>query len=88
MASDGAVTGPINLGNPEETSVRALAERIITATGSSSRLEFAALPVDGPRRRCPDIKRAKALLGWQPSVSLDQGLARTICYFRTVGVDS
>ncbi len=83
MASDESVAGPINLGNPEETSVRALAERIIAATGSSSRLEFAALPADDPRRRCPDIKRAKALLGWQPSIALDHGLERTINYFRS-----
>ena len=83
MASDESVAGPINLGNPEETSVRALAERIIAATGSSSRLEFAALPADDPRRRCPDIKRAKALLGWQPRIALDHGLERTINYFRS-----
>ncbi|MGD9538198.1 MAG: UDP-glucuronic acid decarboxylase family protein [Alphaproteobacteria bacterium] len=81
MASDDEVTGPINLGNPDEISVRALAERIVAATGSRVPIEYAPLPADDPRRRCPDIGRARALLGWQPAVPLDEGLARTIDYF-------
>ncbi len=74
--------GPLNLGNPEETSVAVLAERIITITGSRSKLVFEGLPEDDPRRRCPDIAKAKKHLGWEPSVPLQEGLTRTIDYFR------
>jgi UDP-glucuronate decarboxylase len=74
--------GPLNLGNPEETSVAVLAERIIAITGSRSKLVFERLPEDDPRRRCPDISKAKKHLGWAPHVPLQEGLARTIDYFR------
>src|SRR3954462_285265 len=81
MASDPDFTGPVNLGNPHECTVLELAELIIELTGSKSRVKFEPLPSDDPCRRCPDITLAKAMLGWQPSVSLREGLARTIEYF-------
>jgi UDP-glucuronate decarboxylase len=81
MRTPDDVTGPVNLGNPHELTVRDLAERILALTGSRSKLVFAALPQDDPTQRCPDIGRAKALLDWQPTVELDEGLTRTIAYF-------
>src|SRR5689334_23684230 len=75
------VTGPINLGNPVETSVLALAQAIIELTGSSSEIVRRPLPVDDPVQRCPDIDRARDVLGWEPRVPLDTGLQRTIQYF-------
>ncbi len=83
MRAPDEVTGPINLGSPHETTVRELAERVIQLTGSDSKLEFQPLPEDDPKRRCPDIGLAKRLLDWTPKLSLDQGLERTIAYFRT-----
>jgi len=82
MGTGDDVTGPINLGNPVEISVRTLAERVIALTGSSSKIIFKPLPVDDPKQRCPDITLAKKTLGWQPKVDLDDGLSRTIDYFR------
>jgi len=76
------VTGPVNLGNPYELSVRALAEEIIELTGSRSELLDYPLPEDDPTRRCPDISRARELLGWQPQVSLRDGLGPTVAWFR------
>jgi UDP-glucuronate decarboxylase len=73
--------GPINLGNPGEVPVRTLAEKIIELTGSPSGLIFESLPDDDPRRRCPDIMKAKTLLQWEPRVPLDDGLRQTIDYF-------
>lgn len=81
MRTDDAITGPVNLGNPVEIPVRALAERVIALTGSSSKLVFKPLPVDDPIQRCPDITKARTLLGWEPTVELDEGLRRTIAYF-------
>jgi UDP-glucuronate decarboxylase len=81
MNTPDQVTGPINLGNPEEVSVLEVAERIITATGSSSTIDFQALPQDDPTRRRPDISAARMLLDWHPLISLDLGLERTIGYF-------
>ncbi len=75
------VTGPINLGNPAEFSMRQLAEKVIALTGSRSRLTHQPLPPDDPKQRQPNIDKARALLGWQPTVMLDEGLARTIAYF-------
>jgi UDP-glucuronate decarboxylase len=75
------VGGPVNIGNPVETTMRALAERIIEMTGSSSSIVSHPLPADDPRQRCPDIGLANALLGWHPTVDLDAGLARTLDYF-------
>ena len=72
----------MNIGNPQEMTIRQLAERIIALTGSRSRIVSRPLPVDDPRVRQPDITRARKLLGWEPKVPLDEGLARTLDYFR------
>jgi UDP-glucuronate decarboxylase len=81
MATGNEVTGPVNIGNPHEVSVRALAEQVIAITGSRSRIVHKPLPQDDPLQRCPDISRARALLGWEPLVPLAEGLGRTIAYF-------
>jgi UDP-glucuronate decarboxylase len=81
MAAPDAVTGPINLGNPVETSVAELAQLVIELTGSRSKLTRRELPVDDPIQRCPDIAEAKKHLDWQPKTPLRQGLTRTIQYF-------
>ena len=75
-------TEPVNLGNPLELSIAELARRIIGATGSRSTIVHEPLPVDDPKVRRPDIARARELLGWEPRVPLDAGLAATIEYFR------
>jgi dTDP-glucose 4,6-dehydratase len=78
---------PVNIGNPHELTIRALAERIVALTGSRSRIVERPLPVDDPRVRQPDITRARTLLGWEPKVPLDEGLPRTLEYFkRKLGV--
>ena len=84
MATDDAVTGPINLGNPGEFTMLELAEQVIEQTGSASKLVFRPLPQDDPRQRQPDIGCAKHELGWDVSVKLSDGLAKTIDYFRGV----
>jgi UDP-glucuronate decarboxylase len=81
MAADDEVTGPINLGNPVETSVAELAELIIKMTGSRSKITRRPLPIDDPVQRCPDITEAKRVLGWHPNTDLKDGLARTVDYF-------
>lgn len=81
MATKDDVTGPVNLGNPAEFTIRQLAERVLALTGSASALIFRPLPQDDPQQRQPDISLAKQLLGWQPVVMLDQGLKKTIEYF-------
>ena len=81
MATPGEVTGPINLGNPGEFTMRELAETIIDLTGSSSDLVHRPLPADDPRQRRPDITKARDVLGWAPTVALREGLTRTIAYF-------
>ena len=81
MNVEGDVDGPVNLGNPSETTISELARLIISLVGSRSRLEFRALPQDDPRQRCPDITRAKQILHWLPAVQLEEGLSRTIRYF-------
>ena len=75
-------TGPINLGNPLEITIRELAEKILALTGSRSELVFKPLPADDPRQRQPDISKARSLLDWSPQVALERGLAQTIAYFR------
>jgi UDP-glucuronate decarboxylase len=82
MEADDDVTGPVNLGNPREMTIRELAEQVITMTGSKSTLVEKPLPGDDPTQRCPDITRAKAQLGWNPAVSLEDGLEKTIGYFK------
>jgi UDP-glucuronate decarboxylase len=81
MNTDDSVTGPINLGNPNEFTIRALAEMTIRLTGSRSKLDFKPLPSDDPRQRQPDISKARALLDWQPTIQLEEGLQTTIAYF-------
>jgi len=81
MGTDEAETGPINIGNPHEIPVRELAERIIRLTGAKSKIVYRPLPTDDPLQRCPDITKARAVLGWEPRVELDSGLQRTIDYF-------
>ena len=77
-------TGPINLGNPQEITIRELAERIIALTGSRSELAFKPLPPDDPTRRCPDITLAKKHLGFELPTQLQDGLEQTIDYFKGV----
>jgi UDP-glucuronate decarboxylase len=81
MSTPDDVTGPINVGNPVEFTIRELAEKIIELTGSSSKLVFHPLPEDDPKQRQPDIAQARERLGWQPSVALAEGLKKTIAYF-------
>jgi UDP-glucuronate decarboxylase len=81
MASPPDFTGPVNLGNPEEFTIRELAEKVIALEGSRSRLEFQPLPEDDPHQRQPDISVALARLGWRPRIALEEGLAPTIAYF-------
>ena len=77
-------TGPVNLGNPGEFTIRALAEKVLAVTGSRSELEFRPLPADDPKQRQPDITLARARLGWAPIVPLEEGLVPTIEYFRRI----
>ena len=78
------VTGPVNIGNPSEFTMRELAELVLKLTGAKSGLRHLPLPPDDPRQRQPDIKMARERLGWEPRVALEQGLQRTIDYFRTL----
>ncbi len=75
------ITGPINLGNPNEFTIRQLAEHVIELTGSKSKIVYMPLPHDDPKQRRPDITKAKALLDWEPTIQLREGLTRTIGYF-------
>jgi UDP-glucuronate decarboxylase len=81
MATDDSVTGPVNLGNPDEFTIRQLAELVIELTGSKSKVEEHPLPADDPRQRQPEIRRARELLDWEPTVALVDGLKSTISYF-------
>ena len=81
MSSD--YSGPVNIGNPNEFTMLELATKVLAMTGSSSEIEFLPLPADDPNRRRPDISLAKAVLGWEPKVSLDAGLEKTIAYYRS-----
>ena len=81
MGTPSGVTGPVNLGNPTEFTIRELAELVIDLTGSSSSLIFRPLPQDDPQQRCPDIDKARELLDWKPTVALRDGLLKTIGYF-------
>jgi UDP-glucuronate decarboxylase len=80
-------TGPLNLGNPEEFTIRELAEQVIELTGSRSRIVFRPLPEDDPRQRKPDITLAHNRLGWKPRVPLREGLDRTIAWFRSIRIE-
>jgi UDP-glucuronate decarboxylase len=81
MGTGDEFTGPVNLGNPAEFTIRELAEKVIALSGARSRIETRPLPSDDPKQRQPDIALAKAKLGWQPKTALDDGLRRTIDYF-------
>jgi UDP-glucuronate decarboxylase len=82
METGPETTGPINIGNPNEFTVRELAEKVIALIGSSSQIVQEPLPQDDPKQRQPDITKAKQVLDWQPSIELEQGLVKTIDYFR------
>jgi len=84
MESDESVTGPINLGNPGEFSIKELAEKVIALVGNGSEIVYEPLPQDDPTQRQPDIHQAQELLGWKPGISLDDGLPRTVEFFRNV----
>nr|MDP9324599.1 GDP-mannose 4,6-dehydratase [Acidobacteriota bacterium] len=77
------VNDPVNIGNPQEMTIEAIARMIIKLTGSKSKLVYRPLPEDDPKVRQPDITRARTLLGWEPKVGLEEGLTRTLEYFRT-----
>jgi UDP-glucuronate decarboxylase len=81
MGSDDAVTGPVNLGNPGEFTIRQLAELVLEITGSSSKIVYRPLPSDDPRQRRPDISKAHELLNWRPTIELREGLMRTVSHF-------
>ncbi|MFK8077530.1 MAG: UDP-glucuronic acid decarboxylase family protein [Granulosicoccus sp.] len=81
MDTDDSFTGPVNIGNPDEFTIRQLAEKVIAMTNSSSELVFKELPSDDPTQRRPDISMAKRELDWEPQVKLEQGLEKTIAYF-------
>jgi UDP-glucuronate decarboxylase len=82
MNSVKGFTGPVNLGNPDEYTVKELAEMIVRLTGSGSRVEYKPLPMDDPKRRQPDITLAREMLSWEPKVIVEDGLKKTIEYFR------
>jgi UDP-glucuronate decarboxylase len=86
MDSGEDIQGPINLGNPHEFTIRQLAEKIIELTGSKSKLVFHELPSDDPKQRRPDITKARELLNWHPTIQLDEGLSRTIQYFKEIAL--
>ena len=75
---------PLNIGNPNEKTMLELAHKIIDLTGSKSRIVYSKLPEDDPKMRCPDIRKAKRVLGWEPKIALDEGLKKTIGYFETL----
>lgn len=74
---------PINLGNPQEVTIKELAKKIIELTGSKSQIAYKPLPQDDPKKRRPDITKAQNLLGWQPQISLEEGLRKTIEWLRS-----
>jgi UDP-glucuronate decarboxylase len=82
MASDDDFTGPVNTGNPGEFTIKELAEKVVSMIGSKSQLEYKPLPQDDPTQRRPDITLAKEKLGWDPKIRLEEGLVKTIAYFR------
>jgi UDP-glucuronate decarboxylase len=84
MDTNPGVTGPVNLGNPDEFTMLELAEKVIKLTGSKSRIEFRTLPADDPQQRRPDITLSYELLGWEPTIGLEDGLRDTISYFQGI----
>ena len=84
MDTDDKITGPINIGNPEEFTIHQLAETVVRMTGSKSKIVYHPLPSDDPLQRKPDISKARQLLGWEPKIKLEEGLMKTIEYFRNL----
>ena len=84
MNSKAEITGPINLGNPNEFTMLELAEKVLHLTSSNSKLVHLPLPLDDPKQRCPDISLAKTVLNWEPKVQLENGLVKTIAYFQSL----
>jgi len=84
MGSEPGFTGPVNLGNPSEFTIKDLAQQVISLTGSTSKIAYEALPVDDPKQRQPDISLAQKALDWQPEIPLDTGLPKTIEYFKQI----
>lgn len=84
METPESETGPINLGNPTEMPIGELATRITVLIGGAAAVEYRPLPADDPLQRCPDITRARALLGWAPTIGLEDGLAKTVAYFKSI----
>ena len=84
MMENETETGPVNIGNPNEFTIKELAEKVVQFTGSKSELIYNDLPVDDPKQRQPDISKANSILGWQPKIALDDGLKMTIDYFRNL----
>lgn len=82
MATDDDITGPINIGNPGEFTIKELGEKVIDLTNSKSKLTYLPLPQDDPLQRQPDISKAKEILGWKPTIDLETGLKHTIAYFK------
>ena len=83
MATDDSVTGPINVGNPNEFTMLELAEKVIKFTKTNSKIVYKDLPGDDPQQRRPDITQAKQLLNWEPTFDIDEGIKRTIRYFES-----
>lgn len=84
MATPDSVTGPVNIGNPNEFTIMELAQKIVSLTNSSSKFVFKELPMDDPKQRQPHIRYARELLGWNPNIELEEGLIKTIDYFRNL----
>jgi UDP-glucuronate decarboxylase len=82
MATPDEITGPINIGNPKEFTMIELAEAVIRLTGSKSQLVYMPLPQDDPKQRQPNIDQARSKLGWEPTLALEEGLKKTITYFK------
>src|SRR5918995_1188922 len=80
--TDSDINEPVNIGNPHEVTIEEIARTIIRLVGSSSTIVYKPLPVDDPKQRRPDITRARAQLGWEPTVSLEDGLVKTVQYFK------
>jgi dTDP-glucose 4,6-dehydratase len=78
---DATTNEPVNIGNPHEVTIEEIARTIIRLMGSKSQIVYRALPVDDPKQRRPDITRARTLLGWEPTIGLEDGLRQTIAYF-------
>jgi UDP-glucuronate decarboxylase len=88
MTFERGIESPVNLGNPNEFTMLELANKVISATGSASKIDFQALPLDDPKQRRPDISRARKLLNWEPTIDLDTGISETVKYFSGLLSDS